>query len=182
MKYITGPVDPTRMNPPPHGSLGVWRVGSTQVNRLFLISRVGSGRVRRFSNITGRAGSRVGSRLYKSRGSGWVGLRCLDIFAGQLTRSVRFALARQEPWFFYFGFCNYLFLRISSLPPCVPFLFFSVFFIYYFFFTIYYYFVLAPCYTLCRLIPGRIYSCPGLCVSRFRIERCSARSPLLYLR
>ena len=43
--YITGPVDPTRLKPAPHGSRGVWRVGS---------SRVGSGG---FQNLTGRVGS-----------------------------------------------------------------------------------------------------------------------------
>ena len=62
MRYVTGPVDPTRMKAAPQGSLEMCRVGS---------GRVGSGRVREFSNLSGRVES--GQGVFKSHGSGGVG-------------------------------------------------------------------------------------------------------------
>ena len=63
-----GSADPTRMKLAPHGSFGVWRVGSDRVNKL--------------SNLAGRVGS--GQEASKSHGSGRVGSRRLENFAGRV--------------------------------------------------------------------------------------------------
>ena len=80
MRYVTGPVDLTRMQPVSHGSIGMRRVGSGQ--EVFEISRVGSGRLNKFSNLAGRVGS--GQQLFKSRGSGRVGSGGSENIAGQI--------------------------------------------------------------------------------------------------
>ena len=45
------------------------------------MSRVGSGRVKRFSYLVGRV--RSGQEFFKSHGSGWVGSRSDEKFAGR---------------------------------------------------------------------------------------------------
>ena len=103
MRYITGPVDP---KPAPHGSLGVWRVGSGSANRLSKSrgsGRVGSGG---FQYLTGRV--RSGEEILQSRGSGRVGSRRLEFLAGRVgsadptgpdpTRPARFDLTREKSW------------------------------------------------------------------------------------
>ena len=89
--HLTGPVDPTRIKPAPHGSLIVCLVGSGRVKRLskyrgsgqeafkshgsgrvgpkvFNISRVGSGRVRGLQFLAG--GVRSGQDMSKFSGVG----------------------------------------------------------------------------------------------------------------
>ena len=65
---LAGQGDPTRMKLVSHGAIGRWRVGSGQE----VLKSRGSGRVRRFSNLTGRVGSGRVKRLSKYRGSGRV--------------------------------------------------------------------------------------------------------------
>ena len=96
MRYITGPVDPTRIKPAAQGSLGVCRIGSgrQQAFKTRGSGRVGSVRVwSRVFTI-----SRVGSGRF---GSGRVGSRRLQIFrrsGRDPTRPVRFYLTREQPW------------------------------------------------------------------------------------
>ena len=87
-----GLVDPTRMKPAPHGSLGVWRVEWGRVNRPSksrASGRVGSGG---FESLTGRVGS--GQEVLQSRRSGRVGSRCLEILVGRVGSA---ALIRPDP-------------------------------------------------------------------------------------
>ena len=78
-RNLTGPVDPTRVKPVFHGSIGIWRVGSSQVGSggvQDITGRVGSSREFFESHESGRVGSdwvRSGQGFLVSRGSGRVG-------------------------------------------------------------------------------------------------------------
>ena len=71
------------------------RVGSGRVRRFSTISRVGSGRVRRFSKSRGSVGSGRVKTSRNSRGSGRVG-------SGRVgrTRPAGFDPTREKPWYF----------------------------------------------------------------------------------
>ena len=90
-----GPVDPTRMKPVSHGSIGRWRVGRVGSGQEVLKTlRVGLGQRVLKSHGSGRMGSRgfqisrVGSgrvkKISKSRGSGPVRSTHLKFFAGRV--------------------------------------------------------------------------------------------------
>ena len=67
---LAGQVDPTRMKPVSHGSIGRWWVGSGQD----VLKSCGSGRVKRFSNFTGRVGSDREAFKISRFGSGQVNI------------------------------------------------------------------------------------------------------------
>ena len=112
-RNITGPVDPSRMKPVSHESIGVWRVGSGPVRRCSKshgsgrveISRVESGRVKRCSKCHGS--TRVGSGriwVFSNYGSarvvfekeisrvrpGWIGRGGGQTFTGWVSSSLKY--------------------------------------------------------------------------------------------
>ena len=82
MRYVTGPVDLTRMKLVSHRSIGLWRVVSVRVRRCS--KSHGSGRIGSTSLQIPRVGSGRVNSFFKSHGSGHamlVGLACTAILS-----------------------------------------------------------------------------------------------------
>ena len=99
---LAGQGDSTRIKPASHGSIGRWWVGSRRVASGQEVSKArGSGRVGRFSNITGRVMS--GQEAFRISRVGWVKSTYLKqswVGSGQLIRPVRFDLTREKSWYY----------------------------------------------------------------------------------